>query len=56
MEDDGPDETQRQLWVAVHDLIAANVHQFDLRKKKIEQIFTKNVFLIKLDFFIELNC
>ena len=30
MQDDGPDEAQGELGVAVHDLIAADVHQFDL--------------------------
>ena len=30
VQDDGPDEAEGELGVAVHDLIAADVHQLDL--------------------------
>lgn len=31
VEDDGPYETQRQLWVSVSNIIIPDVHQLDLR-------------------------
>ena len=29
MEDDGPDEAECEFWVAVHDVLSADVDQFD---------------------------
>lgn len=34
VEDDGPDQAQRQLGVAVGDVIVPDVHQLDLRRRR----------------------
>lgn len=34
VENDGPYETQRQLWVSVSNIIIPDVHQLDLRFAK----------------------
>ena len=32
VEDDGPDEAEGELGIAVHDILTADVHQLDLRR------------------------
>ena len=38
MQDDGPDEAEGELGVAVHDLIAADVHQLDLHTHSVHAV------------------
>lgn len=45
MENDGPYQTERQLWIAIDDIFSADINQFDLKL-----LFFENV----IDCIIEL--
>lgn len=36
--DDGPDQTQNNGWLAVHDVRDIDVHQFDLQGKDVNKV------------------